>query len=1170
MPDQPISPPVADPTLLPTPVASDADAPTQVRAKPTVALNLDGTPAVTRYELVREIARGGMGVVYFARDLALGREIAVKVMLPGMSATEFVRESQIAAKLPHPGIPPVHALGTLPDGRPFLAMKLIQGETLEKLLRGRSDPAAERGRFVAAFEQMCQAVGYAHAQGIVHRDLKPANVMVGAFGEVQVMDWGLAKVVGSADGAAAGGTAPVSEDVAATVAGQVKGTPGYMAPEQARGEPVDARADVFALGGILAAILTGKPPFVGNSVLDTIIRAAKAELDDVYARLDGCGADAELIEVAKWCLAARAEDRPADGEAVAAAVAAYRAGVDARLHQAEQDRAAAEATAAEEQNTRREAEARADAERAKGDEQRKRRRVQLVLAGVVVATLAGAGIATALVIEKQSADRLEAVRTQAEDRRAAEKKLADERFAAEQKRQADLRAAEVAAQEKQRAADVLALANQRQTRADALVQALESASTSEVPRLAADLKEFRDLTGVRLRELANRPVGERAGLHARLVLLTDDPERAVQLAAYLPMCKPDELLTIRDALKPHAGAVVPGLWAVLVDEKADSGKRVRAACALAGFAPTDERWAEVVAAVAEAVVQANPVEFVAWSAALEAWSAALEPVRGVLVPELMTRYADPEVRKVIESGKLEVSKLAGLLRRYDLTANLLALYTKDRPAELAELALIADPRHYWLFADAIEKNKAEVVPLLKAELAKAPPKNLAVDKMDAALETFGKRRGYAAAVLVSLGEGEAVWPVFAFPKDGDPTARSYLQERLAAIGADPSALVKRFEAEEDVSAKRALLVALGEFPVVPVAEREALSAKLLVLYRDDPDSGLHGAIDWLLRQKWGKVKELAAIDAELARESRGRVAARALAGATVPVGLPSGVVGPQLPAPVVAKGKDWFVNGEGQTFAVVRGPVEFTIGSPETEPGRYDDETAHRKRIGRTFAMATKEVTMEQYRRFRPKYEEENRYSKGSDTPAVAMTWYQAAEYCNWLSAREGIPGDQWCYAPNKDGLYAEGMTMKAGHLGLTGYRLPTEVEWEFACRCGAVTARYHGRGEELLPRYGRFVKNGEDHAWPVGGLRPNELGLFDMLGNAMEWVEDPALLYVTDQIEDKENSKYILIDERMSRLLRGGSFVVQPILVRSALRNIYRPGNRFSTVGFRPTRTLP
>ena len=157
-------------------------------------------PQVPGYELFGEVGRGGMGIVYRARDLSLDRDVAVKLLQVGYPADSpvarrFADEARITAQLQHPGIPPVHDLGTLPDDRPFLAMKLIKGSTLDHLLAARPDPAHGRGRFVAAFEQVCQAVGYAHAHDVIHRDLKPSNVMVGAFGEVQVMDWGLAKVL---------------------------------------------------------------------------------------------------------------------------------------------------------------------------------------------------------------------------------------------------------------------------------------------------------------------------------------------------------------------------------------------------------------------------------------------------------------------------------------------------------------------------------------------------------------------------------------------------------------------------------------------------------------------------------------------------------------------------------------------------------------------------------------------------------------------------------------------------------------------------------------------------------------------------------------------------------------------------------------------------------------
>jgi eukaryotic-like serine/threonine-protein kinase len=218
-----------------------------------------------RYVLGEEIARGGMGVVYRATDTTLGREVAVKVLQDkygpeSAAARRFADEARIAGQLQHPAIPPVHDLGTLPDGRPFLAMKLIKGATLDVLLEARPDPSAERGRFVAAFEQVCQALAYAHSHNVIHRDLKPANVMVGSFGEVQVMDWGLAKVLASRerkqpeeDAEATTGATQVDAlrdlDGSFTQAGSVLGTPAFMPPEQAAGAigKIDFRSDVFGL-----------------------------------------------------------------------------------------------------------------------------------------------------------------------------------------------------------------------------------------------------------------------------------------------------------------------------------------------------------------------------------------------------------------------------------------------------------------------------------------------------------------------------------------------------------------------------------------------------------------------------------------------------------------------------------------------------------------------------------------------------------------------------------------------------------------------------------------------------------------------------------------------------------------------------------------------------------
>ena len=197
----------------------------------------------TRYEIISTLGRGGMGVVYLARDTALDREVALKIFdrPPGDA-----NEARIIARLEHPGIVPVHDFGELPDGRLFYAMKRVRGDRLDRWMAAGRD-ITER---LAVFLRVCEAVAFAHAHGVVHRDLKPENVMVGEFGEVLVLDWGVALENDNAD-------------CGLRIADSVVGTPEYMAPEQARGDAVvDQRADVFALGAMLADITRGVAPLV--------------------------------------------------------------------------------------------------------------------------------------------------------------------------------------------------------------------------------------------------------------------------------------------------------------------------------------------------------------------------------------------------------------------------------------------------------------------------------------------------------------------------------------------------------------------------------------------------------------------------------------------------------------------------------------------------------------------------------------------------------------------------------------------------------------------------------------------------------------------------------------------------------------------------------------------
>jgi serine/threonine protein kinase/Flp pilus assembly protein TadD len=357
--------------------------------------------STSRYRLDGEIARGGMGAILKGRDTDLGRDLAIKVLLDAhkdnpLVIQRFIEEAQIGGQLQHPGIAPVYELGQFADQRPFFSMKLVKGETLSKLLADRIDPSDERSKFVGIFEQVCQTMAYAHSRGVIHRDLKPANIMVGAFGEVQVMDWGLAKVLASGGVAdekhakqkqqgqsiiqtmrSMGSDAPGTfgshgSGGSDTQMGSVMGTPAYMPPEQALGEidQLDRRADVFGLGAILAEILTGKPPYVGEDGTQVYRMASRGKLEDCFKRLTACGADQDLIALTKHCLELEPSERPSDAGVLAERVTEYQQSVETKLRETELQRAT---------------------EAARVVEQKKRLRVTLALAAAVFMILLGGG-----------------------------------------------------------------------------------------------------------------------------------------------------------------------------------------------------------------------------------------------------------------------------------------------------------------------------------------------------------------------------------------------------------------------------------------------------------------------------------------------------------------------------------------------------------------------------------------------------------------------------------------------------------------------------------------------------------------------------------------------------------------------------------------------------------
>ncbi len=331
-----------------------------------------------RYIVLGEIARGGVGVVMRSRDVDLGRDVAMKVLRDEFAENEdvlqrFIEEAQIGGQLQHPGIVPVYEMGLTKAGRPYFTMKLVKGETLAALLQERkSEPDARDSRIggrlhlLHVFESVCETMAYAHSRGVVHRDLKPSNIMVGSFGQVLVVDWGLAKVKtrgGVADEREAKksmqpltviATVRSGSDSGGSMVGSVMGTPGYMPPEQARGdvENMNERSDVFALGAILCEILTGKPPYVGTD-REMIIQAARAQLDGARERLHACGAEEALVSLADACLSPAPMSRPRDAGDVLAELAKHFASIETRAQLARRSATAAQIRAAEARRGRR-------------------------------------------------------------------------------------------------------------------------------------------------------------------------------------------------------------------------------------------------------------------------------------------------------------------------------------------------------------------------------------------------------------------------------------------------------------------------------------------------------------------------------------------------------------------------------------------------------------------------------------------------------------------------------------------------------------------------------------------------------------------------------------------------------------------------------------------------
>jgi formylglycine-generating enzyme required for sulfatase activity len=596
---------------------------------------------------------------------------------------------------------------------------------------------------------------------------------------------------------------------------------------------------------------------------------------------------------------------------------------------------------------------------------------------------------------------------------------------------------------------------------------LLSAEMDRVPAVVGEMTPFRHWVDPLLRESLAGSDDPRERLRLGLALLPSDPNQVQPLCRRLFDVEPREFTVVRGQLEPYGGELSKDLWAGLADPTGERERRFRAACALAAYAPEDPRWAPFGPFVVDRLVKQEPV-------VLGYWKDALQRVGRPLLPALAASLED---------------RRWGDVQRRTITA-IYRDFCAGQPDGFA-------PLEKRLFGDAGQKGSGE-------------------SETD-----WAKRNANVAAALVALGRGDKVWPLLVH--GDDPTVRSYLIERLGTAGIDPRVLTARLEQEPDVSARRALILALGGFGPDGLA-----ADRLLDWYENNRDPGVHAAAGWLLR-RWGRGRDLKKIDDKW---KTGRV----------------------------EDGRRWYVNEQGQTFVVLPAPRDASARRPQGEA----------RQGGGRFAIAATEVTVEQFRAFRPDHEFKRSTAPTPDCPAASVSWYDAAEYCNWLSRKHGLKDGDLCYSRNDAGQ----MVVADDFLRRQGYRLPTEEEWVTACRAGARTPWAYGQADQELAGnyawwYGNTLALYRDRTSPAGLLKPNDFGLFDMHGNVSEWCNDVYRLPAEGAARRGNPRGEVVLDD-VDRAVHDGMYTRHFEYQRADLRSPLPPRVQTWGLGFRPARTLP
>jgi serine/threonine protein kinase/formylglycine-generating enzyme required for sulfatase activity len=622
---------------------------------------------------------------------------------------------------------------------------------------------------------------------------------------------------------------------------------------------------------------------------------------------------------------------------------------------------------------------------------------------------------------------------------------------------------------------------------------------------------------------------------------------------------PEETLLVRDELHERKlgeeSLTIRSMWGVVTDTspKTKDDQRLRAMVVLAKFDPNSSRWEEEGQAQIFFNLLLN-----ASRSDRNKWLEGLSPFKRKLLGPLQNY-----LRTHKEKGNEETDKF-------------LIAVAEDQLDFLPELLANATPTEFALGRRLLQglSDKSKITVLLQTALNNEVLRD---DMAQEDREKMAKRQAQLAVALWHVGRTDLVWRLLQYdpvkPHTPDPLVRSYLIHLLAELDADPKPLLEQLGKDKELypGLRRALVLSLGGFELPPDLKKN-WETHLLEWYRSDSDPGLHSAIDWLLRHdkegdqdrrfKGTRRARLDEIDQELKSKS--------------------------------PKGRRWWVDQFGHTMVRFPGPVDFTMGSPTNEVGHEPNEVLRQVKIPRSFALATKGVTDLQFGEFvkaypnlerilplRPQDTPKPQRVPGPDAPAWRITWYDAAQYCRWLDDQDKeMKESDKCFPSiieiEKHKKAKRPLALPENYLTRTGHRLPTSAEFEYACRAGSTTSRFYGSASELLRHSAWYSGNNKGKLWGVGQKKPNDFGLFDVLGNQGQFLLEregkfrgvPGPIWEDREYQEEINpipAQFTALERVMTPLTNA----VMEKTIRCASRSLDKVYRFSPDTGFRVARTL-